>query len=209
MVRHRKNNLACALQLIHYPVAVKPPPNLNFAQQPMASILKANLPQPAPRPTPAALPRYAAVAAAAVTPQPAAQASSSQLISTVAPSNPPPVPAATPSMQSSFTLQASTDQVSAAASSPSLTQLSVTSPMLSSSASQQHEGSFYSGEDSPVPQEAITTIKPNVTSSPQRAAQKGKVAADRVSKLIDLHRTGIFTAGCTTVAPCSGRLFEY
>ena len=55
-------------RLIFFPVP-KLPPTANFAQQPMASILKHGL-APGPRPA-AILPpiRYAAAAAAAVTPQ--------------------------------------------------------------------------------------------------------------------------------------------
>ncbi|KAJ2933490.1 hypothetical protein H1R20_g3646, partial [Candolleomyces eurysporus] len=62
-------------------VDTKPPPNLSFAQQPMSSVLKANLPQqPATRPpAPTVLPpiRYAAAAAAAVNANPSSSSASS------------------------------------------------------------------------------------------------------------------------------------
>ncbi|KAJ8523037.1 hypothetical protein ONZ45_g489 [Pleurotus djamor] len=157
-------------------VESKPPPNLNLSQQPMSSILKAGLPTSTPvaRPNPTPI-RYAAAAAAAVTP--AAQPPASQSSSTPnAPSNttttshPPPPPP--PSIQSPLTVNLAQDQQSGVSSSPSLTHPSVTSPMLSSSASvsQQHDGSFYSGLDSPALSEAVPSSSsgPVATSSPQR-----------------------------------------
>ena len=64
-------------------LTVKPPPNPNFAQQPMASILKAGLPS-ATRPP--ALPsiQYATAAAAAVASTPTMQSPSSMLVATTA-----------------------------------------------------------------------------------------------------------------------------
>jgi CCR4-NOT transcription complex subunit 3 len=148
----------------------KPPPNPNFAQQPMSSILKAGLP-PAPRP-PVTLPpiRYAAAAAAAVSSTspatmgpstPTAQATSNVL------TTPAPVPTA-PSIAPSISQSMLESQL---LSSPSLTHPSVTSPMLSSaSASFQPDGSFYSGQDSPAISEAVpsSVSGPPASSSPQR-----------------------------------------
>lgn len=155
--------------------AAKPPPNPNFAQQPMSSILKAGL--PAPRP-PATLPpiRYAAAAAAAVSssststsiPTPTSQAAPS-LLTTAA-----PVPLTAPSIAPSLSQNLPDSQL---LSSPSLTHPSVTSPMLSSaSASHQPDGSFYSGQDSPAISEAIPSSLSGPASSPQRSTlHKGRV----------------------------------
>ncbi|KAF5322208.1 hypothetical protein D9619_001080 [Psilocybe cf. subviscida] len=144
----------------------KPPPNLNFAQQPMSTILKAGLQQTTPsRPAaPAVLPpiRYAAMAAAAVAPPPSASSSSLAAPSTpntpaaATASHPPPPPSTAPSIAPSLASAVTPQEQSAAVSSPSLTQDSVTSPMLSSaaSASQHPDGSFYSGQDSPAISEA-------------------------------------------------------
>lgn len=129
----------------------------------MSTILKSNLPQQqAPRLTaPAVLPtiQYAAAAAAAVA-APSASSSSLAVAST------PNTPAATasshtqppPSTAPSIPPILGQEQQSAATSSPSLTQLSVTSPMLSSAASvsQQPDGSFYSGQESPALSEAVS-----------------------------------------------------
>ncbi|KAG6840813.1 hypothetical protein C0991_004168 [Blastosporella zonata] len=64
------------------------------------------------------------------------------------------------------------DQLSRAPSSPSLTHPSVTSPMLSSAASvsNQPDGSFYSGQESPAISEAVPSSvgAPAATSSPRR-----------------------------------------
>ncbi|KAF9468828.1 Not1 N-terminal domain, CCR4-Not complex component-domain-containing protein [Collybia nuda] len=165
------------LQLRKQSVDAKPPPNLNFAQQPMASILKAGLQPPRPTP-PVIMPpiRYSAAAAAAVAPPVSAQGSSSQLPgpATSTPSIPPQVPPATPSITpslSSLSQTTSQDQLSGVSSSPSLTHPSVTSPMLSSaSASHQPDGSFYSGQESPALSEAVPSSvgAPAATSSPQR-----------------------------------------
>ncbi|CAA7260285.1 unnamed protein product [Cyclocybe aegerita] len=165
-----------SLNLRKQSVDTKPPPNPNFAQQPMASIVKAGL-QPASRPTPTVLPpiRYAAAAAAAVAPPQSASsvvaAATPITPATAASSHPPPPPPTAPSISTTIaTLQtASQDQNTAVTSSPSLTQLSVTSPMLSSaaSASQQLDGSFYSGQESPALSEAVSVSKA-VPLSPHR-----------------------------------------
>ncbi|KAF8974742.1 Not1 N-terminal domain, CCR4-Not complex component-domain-containing protein [Flammula alnicola] len=170
---------AISLNLRKQSVDTKPPPNLNFAQQPMATILKAGL-QQAPRPAaPAVLPpiRYAAMAAAAVAPPPQSASSTSLAAASTpttpastASSHPPPPPSTAPSIPPALApLAMSQEQQSVATSSPSLTQLSVTSPMLSSAASvsQQPDGSFYSGQESPAMSEAISAGKP-VPQSPQR-----------------------------------------
>ncbi|KAG0702306.1 Not1 N-terminal domain, CCR4-Not complex component-domain-containing protein [Suillus ampliporus] len=154
---------------------VKPPPNPNFAQQPMASILRANL-QPA-TPRPPALPpiRYAAAAAAAVTPPSSQQngtapltPSTSQTLPPIPPTNLPEATASTLSITPSASHSALHD--SQFTSSPSLTHPSVTSPMLSSAASHQQDGSFYSGQDSPAISDAVPSSisGPAATSSPQR-----------------------------------------
>ncbi|EMD41095.1 hypothetical protein CERSUDRAFT_111671 [Gelatoporia subvermispora B] len=168
---------APALQLRKPSIAAetpKPPPNPNFVQQPMSSILKAGL--PAPVRTAAALPvRYAAAAAAGVTPTSAAQtpaaahspAATSQTNQPAAPTA-PSIPLAASS--------AAQDQASAITSSPSLTHPSVTSPMLSSASvsAQQADGSLYSARDSPALSEAVPSSAsgPAATSSPQRMARK-------------------------------------
>ncbi|KAF9481976.1 hypothetical protein BDN70DRAFT_875595 [Pholiota conissans] len=164
-------------------VDTKPPLNLNFAQ-PMATILKAGLTsQPAPRPAaPAVLPpiRYAAMAAAAVaTPQSTSTSSIAASATASVPPTPaaaapapshPPLPASTaPSIPPALAPLATSEPSVATTSSPSLTQLSLTSPMLSSaaSASQQPDGSFYSGQESPALSEAVSSGKV-VPLSPQR-----------------------------------------
>ncbi|KIJ56834.1 hypothetical protein M422DRAFT_238430 [Sphaerobolus stellatus SS14] len=162
------------------------PPTANFAQQPMSSILKHGLPQPAPRPP--ALPpiRYAAAAAAAVAPQQStthattsAAASTPSISATVAvTSHPEPV---TPGSSSS-------DQISSAAAvvSPSLTHPSVSgaSPMLSSASVSQpiapSQGSratpppstLESTGSSPSSSHALSEV-PAATSSPQRMPSRG------------------------------------
>lgn len=148
--------------------SAKPPPNPNFAQQPMSSILKAGLP-PAPRP-PAALPpiRYATAAAAAVSStSPATSTPTTQGAPTVPTTSAPVAPIA-PSIVPSLLQNMPESQL---LSSPSLTHPSVTSPMLSSaSASHQPDGSFYSGQDSPAISEAVpsSVSGPAASSSPQR-----------------------------------------
>jgi hypothetical protein len=161
--------------LSHCPIAAKPPPNPNFVQQPMSSILKAGLQPAAPRPP--ALPpiRYAAAAAAAVSTPTTQGASSHSALQQPQPtslpaSNPPPltpaVPPIGPAPSQTVSQQDST-------SSPSLTHPSTTSPMLSSaSVSHQPDGSFYSGQESPALSEAGPSSSggPAATSSPQRVA---------------------------------------
>ncbi|KAI0786407.1 Not1 N-terminal domain, CCR4-Not complex component-domain-containing protein [Abortiporus biennis] len=157
----------------------KPPPNPNFVQQPMASILKAGLPQPAPRPT--AMPaRYAAVAAAPIVPspqdkQPQTSPSQTTASSTPAVSTAPSIP---PSSTTSSVL--TNDQISAATSSPSLTHPSLTSPMLSSAASVsvQPDDSMYSAQDSPALSEAL----PAATSSPQVSTRQAAASSPVVSQ---------------------------
>ncbi|KAG5645759.1 hypothetical protein DXG03_005296 [Asterophora parasitica] len=163
----------------------KPPPNPNFAQQPMSSILKVGLPASRPTP-PVTLPpiRYAAAAAAAVSSPVATHASSSQIPAPTA-SVVPPAPAAAPSIPSPASTSSQApppaDQQSRAPSSPSLTHPSVTSPMLSSAASvsQQPDGSFYSGEQSPALSESVSGSVggPAATSSPQRVLRKATPAS--------------------------------
>jgi hypothetical protein len=70
-------------------------------------------------------------------------------------------------------LAVSQDQQPAALSSPSPTQLSVTSPLLSSaaSASQQLDGSFCSGQESPALSEAVS--KPPLSPQQENAHRKG------------------------------------
>ncbi|KAG6850151.1 hypothetical protein H0H93_000278 [Arthromyces matolae] len=156
-----------------------PPPNPNFVQQPMASIVKAGLP---PRPSaPAAMPpiRYAAAAAAAVAPTNAQSSTLQTSASSTAPTSiqTMPLPSSIPS--SSSQLQTA-DQQSRPPSSPSLTHPSVISPILSSaSVSNQPDGSFYSGQESPALSEAVpgSVGAPAATSSPQT---KGAVIFPKV-----------------------------
>ncbi|GLB33416.1 putative not1 N-terminal domain, CCR4-Not complex component [Lyophyllum shimeji] len=167
-------------------VDAKPPPNPNFAQQPMASIVKAGLQQS--KPAPATMPpiRYATAAAAAVAPAATPQATPSQpplatpsvapataQATPAAPSIPPTAPPAPQAAQA-------TDVQSRAPSSPSLTHPSVTSPMLSSaSVSHQPDGSFYSGQESPALSEAVPSSvgAPAATSSPQRVLRKESISS--------------------------------
>jgi CCR4-NOT transcription complex subunit 3 len=145
--------------------APKPPPNPNFAQQPMSSILKAGLPAVQPRPPL----KYATAAAAAVTPsasqQSNASASSSSAPTQVTPPAPVPAPAPAPPPPkpepvASTTLQ---DHIAAVTSSPSLTQISTSSPFLSSTSAsaQQPDGSF----GSPLLSEAESHPEPSVSAS--------------------------------------------
>ncbi|KAI6105452.1 Not1 N-terminal domain, CCR4-Not complex component-domain-containing protein [Pisolithus sp. B1] len=158
----------------------KPPPNPNFAQQPMSSILKVGLPS-APRP-PATLPaiRYAAAAAAAVSSGPSASApsasSGSQAPSGAVSGSLSATPATPTAPSIAQSMSQSMIQDSQLTSSPSLTHPSVTSPMLSSaSASHQPDGSFYSGQDSPAISEAVpsSVSGPPASSSPHRTYHKG------------------------------------
>ena len=148
-------------------LAPKPPPNPNFAQQPMSSILKAGLPQSQPRPPL----KYATAAAAAVTPsasqQSNASASSSSAPTQIMPPAPAPAPAPAPVPPPprpepvvTTTLQ---DQITAVTSSPSLTQISTSSPFLSSTSAsaQQPDGSF----GSPLVSEAESHPEPPVSAS--------------------------------------------
>ncbi|KAL0949175.1 hypothetical protein HGRIS_009253 [Hohenbuehelia grisea] len=159
---------AVSLQLRKQSVDSKPPPALNFSQQPMSSIVKAGLPAVRPNATPI---KYAAAAAAAVAPLPSASATAHP---------PPQTPSASSATASTSTQvppssaqNSSQDQQSVVPSSPSLTHPSVTSPMLSSAASvsQQPDGSFYSGQESPALSEAVPSSVggPAASSSPQRA----------------------------------------
>ncbi|PPR02480.1 hypothetical protein CVT24_002029 [Panaeolus cyanescens] len=172
---------AASLSLRKQSVDTKPPPNLNLSQQPMSSVLKAGLQSSAPRPTPAVLPpiRYAAAAAAAVAPHSnsSSSLSAATTVSTTATTavHPPPTPSTAPSIPAATApATVAHDQATTASiSSPSLTQLSVTSPMLSSaaSASQQPDGSFYSGQESPALSEAVSPSK-QVPPSPQAARSR-------------------------------------
>ncbi|KAF5333231.1 hypothetical protein D9611_002280 [Ephemerocybe angulata] len=115
-------------------VDAKPPPNLNFSQQPMSSVVKAGLPTPTPRPAaPVVLPpiRYAAAAAAAV---------SSSHSASAPPLATPTTPAISSSQPTSQT--AATSFGTQSVPSPSPTQASVASPLVSSapSVSQPSEG---------------------------------------------------------------------
>ncbi|KAI0079691.1 hypothetical protein K474DRAFT_1696220 [Panus rudis PR-1116 ss-1] len=157
----------------------KPPPNPNFAQQPMASILKAGLPASQPRPNPLPV-RYAAAAAAAVNPPQQQQsqsqtASSSNVPSTsTAPSIPP---------SASTNGSTSTEQASAATDSPSLTHPSVTSPLLSSAASASAAQLDSSVHESPALSEAIpsSTGGQAAASSSQRSATRDAITASPVA----------------------------
>ncbi|KAF7966935.1 hypothetical protein HWV62_36390 [Athelia sp. TMB] len=144
----------------------KPPPNLNFDKQPMASVLKAGLPSAPRQPTKG----YSAAVAAPVAPSSSSGAvPATPLLGNTfaASSSNPPLPAPTaPSITAS---SSNADHHSGVSLSPSLTHPSVTSPMLSSaSVSHQPDGSFYSGQESPIMSEA----GPAATSSPQRIASR-------------------------------------
>ncbi|KAI0662997.1 Not1 N-terminal domain, CCR4-Not complex component-domain-containing protein [Cubamyces menziesii] len=149
----------------------KPPPHANFAQQSVASMVKAPVP---PRNPPAG---YAKVAAAAVAPPPSAPSQSNPpstaSIATVVPS--------TPTLSTAMS-SAATDQQSAVTSSPSLTHPSVTSPMLSSAASVSHQPDdfLHSAHGSPALLDAIPSSigGPAATSSPQRqTARKASLSS--------------------------------
>ncbi|OBZ71793.1 General negative regulator of transcription subunit 3 [Grifola frondosa] len=168
----KKANVTLQLRKPSIVADTKPPPNPNFAQQPMASILKAGLP-PQPRPAAALTVQYAAAAAAAVAPSPTPQTSTA--------TQPPPTPVAAPSSTQTIVPTApsiastfasgslSQDQYSAVTSSPSLTHPSVTSPMLSSASvsAQQADDSLHG---SPALSEAVPSSisGPAATSSPLR-----------------------------------------
>jgi CCR4-NOT transcription complex subunit 3 len=139
-----------------YP-APKPPPNPNFAQQPMSSILKAGLPPVQPRPPL----KYATAAAAAVTPSASQQSNASTSpsaptqVSPLTPASASAPPPPKPEPVASTTLQ---DHIAAVTSSPSLTQISTSSPFMSSTSAsaQQPDGSF----DSPLLSEAESHPEP-------------------------------------------------
>ncbi|KAJ7087184.1 Not1 N-terminal domain, CCR4-Not complex component-domain-containing protein [Mycena belliarum] len=171
----------------------KPPPNPNFAQQPMASILKAGLPPPIPRPATLPPVRYSVAAAggsnASASTQPAHGTSSQSSLhaaapvsASVSPPNPPPIQSTAPSIPPPSISQPPLDQLSGVSSSPSLTHPSTTSPMMSSSASVSHQpdGSFYSGQESPVMSEGVPSSLggPAATSSPPRVmARKDSISS--------------------------------
>ncbi|KAJ6510174.1 Not1 N-terminal domain, CCR4-Not complex component-domain-containing protein [Mycena vitilis] len=168
----------------------KPPPNPNFAQQPMASILKAGLPPPIPR---TATARWSSVAAAggssaaatqpAPVPHVAAPPTPASASASISPPNPPLVQPTTPLIPPPPIPQSATlDQSSGVSSSPSLTHPSTTSPMLSSSASVSHQldDSFHSGQESPAMSDGVPSSLggPAATSSPPRAmARKDSIAS--------------------------------
>ncbi|KAG2013379.1 CCR4-NOT transcription complex [Coprinopsis cinerea AmutBmut pab1-1] len=179
-----------SLAMRKHSVDTKPPPNINLSQQPMSSVLKSGLSQPAPRPTPPTLPpiRYAAAAAAAVNSHPPSSASAHP------PSTAPVTPALAPAHASSASPAvppsvAAVSQDQQSASSPSLTQQSAASPALSSavSASQAPEGSSRSGQPSPALSKAIPTSgTKQALASPQRDTVNRKesvsVASPQVPK---------------------------
>ncbi|KIK65627.1 hypothetical protein GYMLUDRAFT_39119 [Collybiopsis luxurians FD-317 M1] len=161
--------------------------SVDAKSQPITNILKSAVPHSSPAPSappprpPAQLPpiRYAAAAAAAIQP-PAPSATNPPPASSSTPQNVPAAPSiTTPSSQ------ASQDQVSVVPSSPSLTHPSVTSPMLSSSASvsQQPDGSFYSSQESPAISEAVPSSvgAPAATSSPRQEfiARKDSISSTK------------------------------
>ena len=171
----------------------------------MASILKAGLsPAPAPRPAPATLPpiRYAAAAAAAVssaaTPSSALPTTpSSTLLHPTTTSTAPSIP------QPPSHPPAPSESQPISISSPSLTQLSVASPMLSSaaSASQQADGVFYSGQESPVESDA------KAPQSPQRetSSRKGRIIGIDVNSA-NLNRCSTISISPRTFLCTSGML---
>ena len=145
----------------------KPPPNPNFVQQPMSSILKAGLPPVQPRPPL----KYATAAAAAVTPSASQQSNASLSSSTPATTPPAPVsapaPAPPPPKSESIVNTTLQDQITAVTSSPSLTQISTSSPFLSSTSAsaQQPDGSFGSplvseAESHPEPPAPVSAPSP-------------------------------------------------
>ncbi|OJT07348.1 General negative regulator of transcription subunit 3 [Trametes pubescens] len=135
----------------------KPPPPANFAQQSVASMVKAPVPPRNPQTG------YAKVAAAAVAPlalptTPSTSASNATAV--------PSTPSVTTASSS-----AALDQQSAVTSSPSLTHPSITSPMLSSaSLSHRPDDSLHSAYGSPALLNTVPSAigGPAATSSPQR-----------------------------------------
>ncbi|KAM6495663.1 Not1 N-terminal domain, CCR4-Not complex component domain containing protein [Amanita muscaria] len=179
---------AVTLQLRKPSVDTKPPPNINFAQQPMASILKAGLPQKPPSSTPI---KYAAAAAAAVTPTTPSFSTPSQVI----PLAQTPTTAVFLNQLSAPIVNASAPlsvppviEASVASTSPSLTHPSVTSPILSSSAStsQQPDDSFYSGQGSPALSETVpsSVSGPPLPSSPLRPLVVRKESVATLSQAV-------------------------
>ena len=150
-------------------LAPKPPPNPNFAQQPMSSILKAGLPTSQPRPPL----KYATAAAAAVTPSASQQSNVS--LSSSTPTTVPPAPVSAPApappapKPEPIVNTALQDQIIAVTSSPSLTQISTSSPFLSSTSAsaQQPDGSF----GSPLVSEAESHPEPESAPSPLGAGE--------------------------------------
>lgn len=174
----------------------KPPPTANFAQQPMASILKHGLPSnsaPTQRP-PASLPvRYSTAAAAAVVTQPASATGGNFAlsVSTTAPaasqSTESPLVSYNSAVSSSNVLD---QQSSVTTASPSLTQPSVSgaSPMLSSAASVSHPPLSHGSRATPPLEMASSVNSPSIsdvpaaTSSPQRRpSQAASVASPPIS----------------------------
>ncbi|VDC03982.1 unnamed protein product [Peniophora sp. CBMAI 1063] len=122
-----------------------PPPNPNFGQAPMASVLKAGLPKPA-APTLPPL-KYAAAAAGASSSSIAASASATP---------------ATPSRQAPPTKEKEAsvsreEMASVATTSPSLTHATTTSPFMSSASVALADGSM----DSPAISEAVPSTSPS------------------------------------------------
>ncbi|KIP09888.1 hypothetical protein PHLGIDRAFT_116041 [Phlebiopsis gigantea 11061_1 CR5-6] len=142
---------------------IKPPPQPNFEQKPMASMLKNGLDTKPRLPV-----KYAAAAAAAVAPSPSTQTSGSQ--PPAASSSTASASTSQPAAPSISTTPSTADQVSAAASSPSLTHPSLTSPVISSAASVSAAPIDGSAYDSPAFSEAVpSTGSAGTTSSPQRS----------------------------------------
>lgn len=150
--------------LTYYP-ASKPPPNPNFDQKPMASILKAGLEKPAAKPAPLPV-RYAAAAAAAVAPSNAALTASHTptQASATASSSSSIAPSASTALSISPSATTATDQASL---SPSLSHPSLMSPVVSSTASTSAAPIDGSSYDSPAFSEAVPS-GPSAASSPQR-----------------------------------------
>ncbi|KAI0069224.1 hypothetical protein BV25DRAFT_1910918 [Artomyces pyxidatus] len=170
--------------------APKPPPNPNFAQQPMSSILKAGLPTPQPRPPAPHLPpiKYATAAAAAVTPSasaqsvssaPTASSSSQSVLSPLQTSVPAPATATAPSHTSPAIATSNTtltqEQINAAVSSPSLTQISTSSPFMSSTSASAHQADGSYGSPSLSEAESGVDVAASMSSPPRIAALSPQV----------------------------------
>ncbi|THH33714.1 hypothetical protein EUX98_g440 [Antrodiella citrinella] len=162
----------------------KPPPNPNFAQQPMSSILKAGLPTARPAVLPV---RYATAAAAAVSPPATSQAAQtsppSQLPTTPTTASSQPIastaPSITPSLTASTTLSVEVNSV--VTSSPSLTHPSLTSPMLSSATSAvQGDETMYSAQDSPALSDANLSSVGGPADSPLRVSARAAPSASPI-----------------------------